>query len=71
VKLILETYKSWKRDIVDLRKDQLEKVDKLLKYISAKGENNLWIEVENSEFEKVMLNKIITNKYFTNNYIKF
>lgn len=46
-KLILELYKDWKNDLTELRKDSLEKIDKLLKSIASKGENNLWIEIEN------------------------
>lgn len=70
-RLILELYKDWKNDLTDLRKDCLEKIDKLLKSISTKGENNLWIEIENYEFEKIVLNRAITQKYFAANYSKF
>jgi hypothetical protein len=71
VKLILESYKDWKNEVVELRKEELERIDKLLKNLNQKGENNLWIEIENHEFEKIILNKIMTSKYFTSNYSKF
>ena len=56
---------------MEFRKDLLEKIDKLLKTLSTKGENNLWIEIENYEFEKSVLNKVITQKYFATHYPKF
>jgi hypothetical protein len=71
VKVILESYKDWKNDVVELRKEELERIDKLLKNLNQKGENNLWIEIENHEFEKIILNKIMTSKYFTSHYNKF
>jgi hypothetical protein len=70
-KLILELHKDWKNDLTDFRKDVLEKIDRLLKSLPTKGENNLWIEIENYEFEKAVLHKAITQKYFVSHYPKF
>jgi L-lactate utilization protein LutB len=41
--MILESYKDWKNDVVEMKKESLEKIDRLLKNLNQKGENNLWI----------------------------
>ena len=43
-RLILESYKDWKSELVGARRELLERVEKLLKSLMGnRGENNLWI----------------------------
>lgn len=44
VKSILELYKDWKNDVMDLKKPVLDKIDKILKSLNGlKGGEDLWI----------------------------
>lgn len=55
---------------MQLKKQNLERIDKILKNLNAKGEN-LWIEIENLEFEKALISKVMTSKYFSASYTRF
>jgi hypothetical protein len=35
--MILESYKDWKNDVIEMRKESLEKIDRLLKNLNQKG----------------------------------
>ena len=70
-RMILLTHKEWKQDVSRLRKEQLEKIDKMLRNVGQKHKGEYWLENEGQEFERIILGRIVNNKYFTTHFPKF
>ena len=43
MKILMESHKDWKSDVLVLKKNKLDKIDRILKNFGQKGSNS-WIE---------------------------
>lgn len=70
-RMILTVHKEWKQEVNRLKKDQLERIDRMLRNMGHKGKSEYWMEAEGQEFERIILGRIVNNKYFGNHFAKF
>ena len=69
--MVLTVQKDWKHEVSRLKKDQLERIDRMLRNMGQKGRSEYWMEAEGQEFERIILGKLVNNKYFGNHFAKF